>query len=46
MQTDDDPDDIQLLDGVLFYTPDNQTAPQLNKEEREQIAKRWMDAQQ
>ena len=45
IQTNDDPDDVQCIDGVLFYTPDSTLAPQLTKEEREQVAKRWIDVQ-
>lgn len=46
IQTNDDPDDVQFIDGVLFYTPDSITNPQLSKEEREQVAKRWVDGKQ
>ena len=43
IRTNDDPNNIQFIDGVLFYTPDSTTAPQLNKEEREEVAKRWIN---
>lgn len=46
IQTNDDPDDVQYIDGVLFYTPSSSTAPQLNREEREQVAKRWINGKQ
>lgn len=46
IQTNDDPDDVQFIDGVLFYTTPNLTAPQLDKKEREEVAKRWTDEQQ
>jgi len=41
MQTNDRPNNVQLLNSVLFYTPNNTTDPQLTEEEREQVAERW-----
>jgi len=46
IQTNDDPDNIQFIDGMLFYTPKDTMLPQLNKEEREKVAVRWVDDQQ
>ena len=43
IQTNDDPDNIQLIDGVLFYSPNNILDQLLTKEEREQVATRWAD---
>ena len=43
VQMNDDPNSIRFIDGILFYTPDSVIAPQLNKEEREEVAKRWID---
>ena len=45
IQTNDDPADVQLIDEVLFYTPDSTTDPQLTKAEREQVAERWKNGQ-
>lgn len=39
----DDPDDVQFLDGILFYTTDSIMLPQRNKEERVCIADRWVN---
>lgn len=41
MQINDDPDDVQLLNGILFYTTNSVIAPQLSKEDRGHVAKRW-----
>ena len=46
IRMDDDPDDIQFIDGILFYTPDDTMSAQLNAEERDEIAARWADDQQ
>jgi hypothetical protein len=46
IQVTDDPNNICSINGVIFYTTSSVIAPQLNKEEREQVAKRWMDGEQ
>lgn len=45
VQRNDDPDDVQFVDGVLFYTTSNTTAPQLTKEERDCVSARWTNEQ-
>lgn len=41
IQTNDDPDDVQLIDGTLFYSPDSITAPQLDVHGRAAVYTRW-----
>ena len=46
IQTNDEPNDVQSIDGVLFYTAPSSTVPQLNKTEREEVAKQWINDEQ
>ena len=45
IQTNDNANDTQFIDGTLFYTPPSTTSPQLDKSEREHVSDRWKNEQ-